>query len=176
MEPMENTKLLHSRRLVLRKFRQEDENEELKFLEHKNFKYFKEKTIEDKKEFIQKTLENYENKENYNQWHIVKIGENISIGMAKAKIEEDAVEIKIIIAEKFENRGYATESLNAIIHEFLTGFEITKVKLKAQNENNSWKEVISKVYFKEVEKDDNYTYYEMNNMDYMKIFAIYGDI
>lgn len=173
---MENTQILHSRRILFRQFTKEDLKEDLNIFNHKNIKYFTEEKIEDSKKYIEEIIENYKNKEKFNFWHLVKIGENKSIGMAKIETKEKIAQIKILIDEKIKNRGYATEALETLIQETFTSGLAEKIKIKAYKENQAWIEVIKKNNFEKYKEDQTYNYYQMTNIDYMKYFAIFGEI
>lgn len=173
---MENTQILHSRRILFKKFTEEDKNKDLDIFNHKNFKYFTEEKIEDPKTFIDKTIKSYEEKNDFHFWHLVKIGENESLGMAKVDLDDNTAYIKVLIKESIKNRGYGTEALETLIHEVFTENLASKIVVKAQKENGPWQEVIKKSHLKKFNEDENLTYYQMTNIDYMKYFAIFGEI
>lgn len=171
---MENTKLILSRRLIIRKFEKEDLEKNLEFIKDSKFFYFT--NLETKEEVIEKTAKDYEEKEDYNFWHIVKKGTNDSIGVIKAFEKNDGVGLFIIINKSLRNRGYAREALEAVIDYFFTLGEKKEIYLKAEKNNGAFKSIIENLHFKKYDEDIKYSYYKMDNLDYMKYFAIFGEI
>jgi RimJ/RimL family protein N-acetyltransferase len=173
---MKNTELLTSRRLVFRRFTEDDKKKDLDFLNHKNFSYFSPIKIKDKDKFIDQTIENYENKENFNLWYIVIKGENKPVGMAEAIVDGKTAQIKVLISERLKNRGYGSESLEVLIRDLMTTPGIEKILLLSQEENENWQEIIKKTHAKEEKREDGMIYYTLTNIDYMKYFALFGDV
>lgn len=173
---MENTQILNSRRILFKKFTEEDKNKELDIFTHKNLKYFTEEKIEKPEALIDKTIQAYKENKDFHFWHLVKIGENESLGMAKVDLDDNTAFIKVLIKESIKNRGYGTEALEALVHEVFTENLANKIVVKAQKENGSWHEVIKKLNFQKFKEDDKFIYYQMTNIDYMKYFAIFGEI
>lgn len=173
---MENTQILHSRRILFKKFTEEDKNKELDIFNHKNLKYFTEKNIENPSDFINQTIKSYVEKKDFHFWHLVKIGEDESLGMAKVDLKDDTAWIKVLIKDSIKNRGYGTEALEALIHEVFTENLAIRIMVKAQKENAPWQEVIKKSHLHSIKEDDEFIYYQMTNIDYMKYFAIFGEI
>lgn len=173
---MENTHIFYSRRILFRKFDQEDKKKDLDIFDHKNLVYFTDLDISDKNEFLDQVIKAYDEKEDFNFWHMVKLGENESLGMAKVDIEEDTAWVKILTSEKIKNRGYGREALETLIHEIFTENMAKKIKVKAQKDNGPWQEVIKNTQFKEYDQDQDFIYYQITNLDYMKYFAIFGEI
>ncbi|MBS5988925.1 GNAT family N-acetyltransferase [Anaerococcus hydrogenalis] len=171
---MENTKLILSRRLIIRRFEKEDLEKDLEFI--KDPKFFYMSKVEDEKGLIDTCLSNYENKNNYNFWHIVNKGMNDSIGTIRANECENGVRIYIIINKSLRNRGYGREALEAVIDYFFTLGQEEEVYVKAGKNNESFKTLIEKLHFKKYDEDTKYNYYKMDNLDYMKYFAIFGEI
>ena len=127
---MENTKLIISRRLIIRKFENSDLEKNLEFIKDPKFFYITK--VNTKEELIEKTSKYYEEKENYNFWHIVKKGMNDSIGVIKAFEKDDGVGIFIIINKSLRNRGYGLEALEAVIDYFFTLGEKKRNLLKSR--------------------------------------------
>ncbi|MDU1316339.1 MAG: GNAT family N-acetyltransferase [Anaerococcus hydrogenalis] len=171
---MENTKLILSRRLIIRRFEEADLEKNLEFI--KDPKFFYMSKVENEKELIETSISNYENKKNYNFWHIVNKGMNDSIGTVKASDCENGVRIYIIINKSLRNRGYGREALEAVIDYFFTLEQKQEVFLKSEKNNESFKTLIDKLHFKKYDEDTKYNFYKMDNLDYMKYFAIFGDI
>ncbi len=171
---MENTKLIISRRLIIRKFENSDLEKNLEFIKDPKFFYITK--VNTKEELIEKTSKYYKEKENYNFWHIVKKGMNDSIGVIKAFEKDDGVGIFIIINKSLRNRGYGREALEAVIDYFFTLGEKKEIYLKAEKNNQSFKSIIENLHFKKYDKDIKYSYYKIDNLDYMKYFAIFGEI
>ena len=171
---MENTKLILSRRLIIRKFENEDLEKNMEFIEDPKFFYFT--NTETKEELIEKTAKYYKEKEDYNFWHIVKRGMNDSIGVVKAFDKNDGVGLFIIINKSLRNRGYGREALEAVIDYFFTLGEKKEIYLKAEKNNGAFKSLIENLHFKKYDEDTKYSYYKMDNLDYMKYFAIFGEI
>lgn len=171
---MENTKLIISRRLIIRKFENEDLEKNLEFIKDPKFFYFT--NAETKEELIEKTEKNYKEKVDYNFWHIVKKGMNDSIGVVKAFDKNDGVGLFIIINKSLRNRGYGREALEAVIDYFFTLGEKKEIYLKAEKNNGAFKSLIENLHFKKYDEDTKYSYYKMDNLDYMKYFAIFGEI
>lgn len=170
---MENTKLIISRRLIIRKFENEDLEKNLEFIKDPKFFYFTNAEI--KEELIEKTEKNYK-EEDYNFWHVVKKGMNDSIGVVKAFDKNDGVGLFIIINKSLRNRGYGREALEAVIDYFFTLGEKKEIYLKAEKNNGAFKSLIENLHFKKYDEDMKYCYYKMDNLDYMKYFAIFGEI
>ena len=166
---MENTKLILSRRLMMRRFEKEDLEKNLEFI--KDPKFFYMSKVETEKELIESSLKN-----NYNFWHIVNKGMNDSIGTVKATEFENGVRIYIIINKSLRNRGYGREALEAVIDYFFTLEQKEEVYLKSEKNNESFKTLIDKLHFKKYDEDTKYNFYKMDNLDYMKYFAIFGEI
>lgn len=171
---MENTKLIISRRLIIRKFENEDLEKNLEFIKDPKFFYFT--NAETKEELIEKTAKNYKEKVDYNFWHIVKKGMNDSIGVVKAFDKNYGVGLFIIINKSLRNRGYGREALEAVIDYFFTLGEKKEIYLKAEKNNGAFKSLIENLHFKKYDEDTKYSYYKMDNLDYMKYFAIFGEI
>ena len=173
---MENTKLIFTRRLILKKFEQKDKEKNLNFLEKKEFQSLDIKKSTNKEEFIKLVENAYENQKNFNLWHITKRTSQESIGLAWTEKFENGYIIKIIINDHFENRGYGCESLENIIEYLFTQVFVKEIYLKSKKENAPWQEVIKKVKFIKYNQDKDFYYYKMTNIDYMKYFAIFGEI
>lgn len=173
---MKNTEILHSRRILFRKFTEEDKNKDLNIFNHKNIEYFTDEPIEDKNKFIDKLEEAYQKDEEFYFWHLLRIGEDESLGMAEVTIEDTSARIKILISESYKNRGYGSEALDFLIHEVFTDGLASRIELLAQKDNGPWISVIEKSHLEKYKEDDTYFYYQMTNLDYMKYFAIFGDI
>lgn len=171
---MENTKLILSRRLIIRKFEKADLEKNMEFIEDPKFFYFT--NLETKEELIEKTAKYYKEKEDYNFWHIVKRGMNDSIGVVKAFDKNEGVGLFIIINKSLRNRGYGREALEAVIDYFFTLGEKKEIYLKAEKNNGAFKSLIENLHFKKYDEDTKYSYYKMDNLDYMKYFAIFGEI
>mgnify|MGYP001093487969 CR=1 FL=1 len=171
---MENTKLIISRRLIMRKFEKGDLEKDLEFMIDPKFFYMSE--IKDKQELVEKSLEYYKNKKNFNFWHIVKKGTNHSIGVIKAIFYENGVRLYVIINKSYRNRGYGKESLDAVIEHFFSFENVKEIYLKTPKDNKAFKTIIDKIHFKKYDEDIKYLYYKMDNLDYMKYFAIFGEI
>lgn len=171
---MENTKLILSRRLIIRKFEKADLEKNMEFLKDPKFFYFT--NLETKEELIEKTTKYYKEKEDYNFWHIVKKGMNDSIGVVKAFEKNKGVGLFIIINKSLRNRGYGREALEAVIDYFFTLGEKKEIYLKAEKNNGAFKSLIENLHFKKYDEDTKYSYYKMDNLDYMKYFAIFGEI
>ena len=145
---MENTKLILSRRLIIRKFEREDLEKNLEFIKDSKFFYFT--NLETKEEVIEKVSKFYK--------------------------EKEGVGLFIIINKSLRNRGYARESLEAVIDYFFTLGEKKEIYLKAEKNNGAFKSIIENLHFKKYDEDIKYSYYKMDNLDYMKYFAIFGEI
>lgn len=172
---MKNT-LLHSRRILFRNFTEEDKNKDLEIFAHKKLEYFTEEPIEDADLFIDKIIEAYENENDFYFYHLVKVGQGKSLGMAKVDIDGKNARIKVLINESVKNRGYGTEALETLIHEVFTEGLASRVEVLAQKDNGAWIEVIKKSHLEKYHEDEDYIYYQMTNLDYMKYFAIFGEI
>ena len=171
---MENTKLILSRRLIIRKFEKADLEKNMEFLKDPKFFYFT--NTETKEELIEKTAKYYKEKEDYNFWHIVKRGMNDSIGVVKAFDKNEGVGLFIIINKSLRNRGYGREALEAVIDYLFTLGEKKEIYLKAEKNNGAFKSLIENLHFKKYDEDTKYSYYKMDNLDYMKYFAIFVEI
>ena len=157
---MENTKLIISRRLIIRKFENSDLEKNLEFIKDPKFFYITK--VNTKEELIEKTSKYYKEKD--------------SIGVIQAFEKDDGVGIFIIINKSLRNRGYGREALEAVIDYFFTLGEKKEIYLKAEKNNQSFKSIIENLHFKKYDKDIKYSYYKMDNLDYMKYFAIFGEI
>ncbi|MDY3006937.1 GNAT family N-acetyltransferase [Anaerococcus sp. AGMB00486] len=171
---MENTKLIISRRLIIRKFEEDDLNKEMEFFKEPKFYYLSDKYKP--KEFIEDINLAYENKSGINFWHIVKQGINESIGCIKAVKHEDGVRIYPIINKSLRNRGYGKEAFEAVMDYFFTLGGYKKVYAKLNKKNNAFKTIVESLTLKKYDEDEKYFYYQINNLDYMKFFAIFGEI
>ncbi|MDD7305618.1 MAG: GNAT family N-acetyltransferase [Peptoniphilaceae bacterium] len=172
---MEKIHILHSRRILFRNFTEEDKNQDLDIFRNKNINCFIGQEIKDKNELIDKLISSNKNGELF-IWHLVKIGENKSLGMAIVKIKEKIATIKILISDKVKNRGYGTEAMESLIHEIFTEAWASRIEVKSKKENGPWIEVIKKAHFEKFKEDKTFSYYKITNLDYMKYFAIYGEI
>lgn len=171
---MENTKLIISRRLIIRKFEKDDLGKDMEFFNDPKFYYLSDK--EDEKEFIKDLNNLYENKDNINFWHIVKQGMNESIGCIKAVKVKDGVRIYPIINKSLRNRGYGKEAFEAVMDYFFTMGSSKKVYAKLNKNNDAFKAVVESLTLRKYDEDEKYFYYQINNLDYMKFFAIFGEI
>lgn len=171
---MENTKLIISRRLIIRKFEDEDIKKDMEFFNNSRFYYLSDET--DKKDFIDHIQKAYEKKSDINFWHVVKKGMNESIGCVKAVKYKDGVRIYPIINKSLRNRGYGTEAFEAVMDSFFTLAEIKKVYARVKKDNEAYKSLVEKLTLKKYDKDEKYFYYQIDNLDYMKFFAIFGEI
>lgn len=170
------TTILHSRRILFRNFSQEDKNKDLEIFAHKNLDYFTEEEIKDTDGYIDQIIESYTKDNNFYFWHLVRLGEGKSLGMAQVQIEKDTARVKILIGESVKNKGYGTEALDTIIHEVFTEGLASRVEVMAHKDNGPWIEVIKKSRLEKFKEDDKFIYYQMTNLDYMKYFAIFGEI
>lgn len=171
---MENTRLIISRRLIIRKFEEDDLGKDMEFFKDPKFYYLSDK--EDEKEFIKDINKLYDNKSDINFWHIVKQGMNESIGCIKAVKCEDGVRIYPIINKSLRNRGYGKEAFEAVMDYFFTLAGVNTVYAKLNKDNEAFKAVVESLTLKKYDKDEKYFYYQINNLDYMKFFAIFGEI
>lgn len=171
---MENTKLIISRRLIIRKFEKEDLNKDMEFLTDPKFYYLSDK--KDSKSFIENLEKAYKNEKDINFWHIVKKGLNESIGSIKAVKYETGVSLYPIINKSLRNRGYGKEVFEAVMDYFFTLVRVEKIYAKMDKNNKSFKTIVENLTLKKYDEDEKYLYYQINNLDYMKFFAIFGEI
>lgn len=171
---MENTKLIISRRLIIRKFEDDDIKKDMEFFDNSRFYYLSDET--DKKDFIDHIQKAYEKKQDTNFWHVVKKGMNESIGCVKAVKYKDGVRIYPIINKSLRNRGYGTEVFEAVMDYFFTLADVKKVYARAKKDNEAYKALVEKLTLKKYDEDEKYFYYQIDNIDYMKFFAIFGEI
>ncbi len=149
------TREIETDRLLLRKFKYEDNNSMRKnWISNPNIqKIYSEPvytTNKETKELLNRYIENYENK-NYYRWNISIKGNNDSVGQIAYFLIDDKNhfgEIEYCIGEKFQNKGYITEAVKAIIGFGLKEIGLNKVQVCHKSNNPASRRVIEKSGFK----------------------------
>lgn len=147
------TKVLETKRLILRRFRESDAEELYNgFINQEEYLYYfhkEKKSIEEEKESLIKIDEKY--KDNYYNWVIVLKENNAIIGRANLIVEEynECVEINYVIDNRYCNNGYMTEALERIIRFSFEEMEINRFESCCVVENLASRRVMQKCSMKE---------------------------
>ena len=113
------TKELYTKRLILRRFKESDAEELFGgYINQEGFLYYanKEKrTLEEEKQSLIRINEKYKNNDYYN-WLITLKENNAIIGSINltVNLRNDSVEFNYVIDNRYENKGYMTETLERI--------------------------------------------------------------
>ncbi len=137
--------LLETDRLILRKFNIDDAEPMFKNWASnpevtKYLSWFAHQTIEETKEYVNKWIGRYSEKDRYN-WAIVlkEINEPIgSIGVVRMNEEKKLAEMGYCIGQEYWNKGYTSEALEKVI-EYLfskTDFQIIQAGHDIRNPNS----------------------------------------
>jgi len=100
-------------------------------------------SIEETKSFIKMCIEKWKKKDEFN--YIIESRENKRlIGMIKVKTDQDKANVGYVIARKYWNNGYATESVLAMVDALFGLGDITEVRAFCDAQNNASVKVMVK--------------------------------
>lgn len=117
------------------------------------------------REPYRKALKDKENYLWYTNWQIISKKENRIIGgiTFKGKVNSDnEVEVGYGIDEKYQNKGYMTETLRTIINWSFTHDEIKSVIAETNKDNRASQRVLEKVGMKKYKEEEKTYWYKIN--------------
>lgn len=159
------TQKIYTDRLLLRKFNENDAKEifETWISDPEVSKYMvwnNQENIEETEKWLQKIISKYEQLDSYNWGIELKESKKIigSISANKTDEMEDCYEIGYAIGRKYWRKGYATESLKAVVEFLIKEVGIKKFLCRYAKENQASGSVIRKVGFEYKGKGRIYKY------------------
>jgi len=143
------TRVLESKRLILRQFREEDAEEIYNgFINQEEFLYYankKRRTLEEEKKSLLNIDKKYENNDYYN-WLITRKEDNKIIGSINLNVHEinEMVEFNYVIDNRYTKKGYMTEALNLVKDYCLKELSVNRFQGGCCVENIASKKVMEK--------------------------------
>lgn len=146
------TKTLKTERLILREFQEVDAQAIYNsFINQEKFLYYANKerrTLEEQRSSLKNISKKYENNEYYNWLITLKNGKVIGAINLNVDNFNESVEFNYAIDENYQNKGYMTESLNAVKDYCINKLKVNRFYGGCEKNNIASKKVMEKCNLK----------------------------
>lgn len=166
------TKIIETQRLILRKFEFTDANDMLALWVSKpEIQHLYSEpvytTITQVNELLEKYISSYKN-DNYYRWAIVDKADGRCIGQIAYYLVDTKnhfAEIEYCVATEYQNRGYMTEAVKAVVKFGFEEMELHRIQISAKEINTPSKRVIEKCGFIYEGTFRDFFYYDNSYID-----------